>query len=190
MGLGPSRTAEVVSMLTSRCFLSGFVGVLADGQLFVLWNALLAGPIAYRRLPLIIWLVGLLRLLEDELVSLVSQESADEICPLMFKRVRETGRMLGASWRPALLTLLSDEGRLEELWCVGQRALRLHLQSTHKESQQENRARDINASLDRVAATLADLQGLTSVATPLEPPADDFLELSQEARRGMMPQTQ
>eukprot|EP00927_Polykrikos_kofoidii_P035529 TRINITY_DN30098_c0_g1_i2.p1 TRINITY_DN30098_c0_g1~~TRINITY_DN30098_c0_g1_i2.p1 ORF type:complete len:405 (-),score=51.17 TRINITY_DN30098_c0_g1_i2:87-1301(-) len=163
------RLAEAVSMITARCFLSGFVGFLSDEPLLALWEQLLEGrQNVYPRLPLVVWFVGLIQLAEDGLVALVRRSSAEEICPLIFQHVQKIGRSLPHGWRPTLGDKALFPGanpaapavdrRLRHYRGLAENAWRAYLCCYVDGQRREGHVRCVNDTLCRTAAKLADLR--------------------------------
>jgi len=118
--LGPQLLAEAVSMLAARCFLSGFVGCLAPGPLLAFWEELLGRQcVDYPRFPLVKWLAGLIRHMEEDLLQIAEASDGPEIGPLFFRHVQQVGRALPDDWRPELR--ISAE-RIRELSVVSEEA--------------------------------------------------------------------
>uniref|UniRef100_A0A7S0B834 Rab-GAP TBC domain-containing protein n=1 Tax=Pyrodinium bahamense TaxID=73915 RepID=A0A7S0B834_9DINO len=111
--LGPHNLPKVLALLAPRCLLGGFVGCLADEPLLALWEELLEPRFAFfPRLPLLEWLVGLVRAAEPELVDLPRGRPAGEVAAAAFQRVMNLGRSLSSSAR---LGRAISEDRAREL---------------------------------------------------------------------------
>lgn len=141
--LGARGLAEVVSMLAARCFLSGYVGFLSDGPLLALWEDLLQvkNTVKIQRLPYLTYLLGLIRLVEKDLMALVGKGSDfDMVAPLLFQRVQSAARSAPDSWRPRCLV---SESRFRDLRNVAENARMSHVRVNH--------AAAVSATLDRIS---------------------------------------
>ncbi|CAJ1414582.1 unnamed protein product [Effrenium voratum] len=84
--LGEAGLAECVSALAARCLLSGFVGFLSGPVLVAFWEELLQMPCAdFPRLPLLLWLAGLVQHVERALL-LEAGSPGLGVGPRLFKR--------------------------------------------------------------------------------------------------------
>lgn len=153
--LGPQRLVEAVSMLAARCFLSGFVGCLAHGPLLALWEDLLGKRYsAYPRYPLLEWLVGLIRLVEDDLVQIAVESSGPEVGPLFFQRVQQVGQLLPDDWRPGLKI---SAQRIGELRKVSDEASKKYWRIHDDQHERETHAKSVRDTLGRSSARLLDV---------------------------------
>jgi len=163
--LGSRRLAEVTSALASRCFLSGFVGFLADGPLIAFWEHLLSGSTrcaAFPRFPLLEWLVGLVGFLDADLALVAARARPEELVPLMFKKAQQVAAVLPDDWLPTIEDC--GEPRLLEIRAISQDAAQAHLRSYKERQSRELHAQVVWQSLDR---TMCQLQDAMQCAQPL-----------------------
>merc|ERR1712136_93205 len=97
--LGFQNVCQVVSVL-ARCFVSGFVGSLPDEHLVALWEELLHGSLVYPRMPLVMWLVGVLQFLEEDFLDTIG---AGDAVSLLIAKAEHARQVLPVGWRPQLV---------------------------------------------------------------------------------------
>jgi len=149
---GDRGVAEATSAVASRCLLSGFVGFLTDEPLLAFWEELLDAHCSlYPRFTLIAWLVGLVRLVEADLVAIAASSSPDEAVPLFFRRVKQAGLALPDRWRPNIQV---TDGTLLELRRISQDAAQAHMKTYSDRLARENHAKQISEALERSSARL------------------------------------